>query len=192
MARSRKTYRRIGSAGFSAMEYIRLYQAPDHLLEVHSSGYTEAYRRYFFQDIQAIFIEKTRWGKIANVVVSVCGAFFLLLALVNGAGWVAGAIIGGFFGLFFLINLIAGPACAVFIQTAVQRQQLRPVTRLRTARRLLKRITPFIEQAQGTLSREELLGRLRGARLMPVTEAPVTSTAAPVEAPPVIDEPQSQ
>jgi hypothetical protein len=74
----------------------------------------------------------------------------------------------------------------------VQRQRLRPVTRLRTARRLLKRITPFIEQAQGSLSREELLGRLRGARLMPVTEAPITSAAAPVQAPPVIDAPQSQ
>ena len=192
MARSPKTYRRIGSAGFSAMEYIRLYQAPDHLLEVYSSGYTETYRRYFFQDIQAIFIEKTRWGKIANVVVGLCGLFFLMLALLNGAGWVASGIIGGFFGLFLLINSIAGPTCAVFIQTAVQRQRLRPVTRLRTARRLLKRITPFIEQAQGTLSREELLGRLRGARLMPATEAPVTSAAAPVEAPPVIDAPQSQ
>jgi hypothetical protein len=192
MARSPKTYRRIGAAGFSAMEYIRLYQAADHLLEVYSSGYTETYRRYFFQDIQAIFIEKTRWGNIASVVVSLTGLFFLMLALLNGAGWVAVGIIGGFFGLFLLINLIAGPTCAVFIQTAVQRQRLRPVTRLRTARRLLKRITPFIEQAQGTLSREELLDHLRGTRLMPVTAATVTSASVPVEAPPVIDAPHSQ
>src|SRR5947208_2826726 len=36
-----------------------LWLAPDHLLAVETSGYTENYRRFFFRDIQAFTIQRT-------------------------------------------------------------------------------------------------------------------------------------
>src|ERR1051325_12047208 len=149
MARAKKIYRRIGSGGFSAFDYVRLYQGPDHLLEVHSAGYAESYRRFFFTDIQSFAIEKTIWGRMGTIVLSFVGGFFLLVVLVSGGGVLAGGIIGGFFGLFLILNTLLGPTCAMYVQTAVQRQRLRAVMRVRTARRLFKRGGAEIRGAQG-------------------------------------------
>src|ERR1051325_4684303 len=180
MARAKKIYRRIGSGGFSAFDYVRLYQGPDHLLEVHSAGYAESYRRFFFTDIQSFAIEKTIWGRMGTIVLSFVGGFFLLVVLVSGGGVLAGSIIGGFFGLFLLANTLLGPTCAMYVQTAVQRQRLRAVMRVRTAHRLLNRAASEVRAAQGGSTEEEILSLLRQARQRPLTHA------TPMDAPPVI------
>ena len=51
------------------------------------------------------------------------------------------------------------------------------MNRIRTARRLLKRIRPFIDEQQGAVAREDLLVRMAGAKPTPTN---------PVDAPPVI------
>jgi hypothetical protein len=188
MAMRKKIYRRIAAGGFSAFEYVRLYQGPDHLLEVYSFGYTETYRRFFFGDIQAFTIQMTTWGKIGNIVLSLTGGLLTLLVLASGGGALGGVLVGGPFALILLVNLMLGPTCATYIQTAVQRQRLRGLNRVRTVRRLLARLATQIQAAQGAVAREELLRQLRDARVHPSVRNPAAPQTA-VEAPPVIDAP---
>jgi len=188
MAMGKKIYRRIAAGGFSAFEYVRLYQGPDHLLEVYSFGYTETYRRFFFGDIQAFTIQMTPWAKVGNIVLSLTGGFLTLLVLASGGGALGGALVGGPFAFILLVNLILGPTCATHIQTAVQLQRLRGINRVRTVRRLLARLATEIEAAQGVVTREELLRQLCDARVHPMAREPAAPQTA-LPAPPVIDAP---
>jgi len=73
----------------------------------------------------------------------------------GGAG-VALLIAGGVAGLIFLINLLAGPTCVCQLKTAVHQEELPALRRLRQARKIIGRLQPLIEQAQGVVSREEV------------------------------------
>src|SRR6185503_15449364 len=66
MPRAEKIYRRLPGRGMAVLQHARVYQGPDHLLQVVSTGYSEIYKRFYFRDIQAISIHKTHWGKIWN------------------------------------------------------------------------------------------------------------------------------
>jgi hypothetical protein len=83
--------------------------------------------------------------------------------------------------LLLVLNVVLGPTCTVLIETPVQRQRLVGITRVRRARRLIKRIEPDIQKSQGTFTREEILDRVRGVRVSSGARTAV------VEAPPVIE-----
>ncbi len=160
----------------AALQHARLYQGPDHLLQVVSTGYSEVYKRFYFRDIQAIIIQKTHWGKIWNGIWAFFTAMFGLPAFdMSGGQAIAMGSVGACFGLFLIGNIVLGPTCACFVRTAVQTERLSPVTRSRTARRFLKRIRLLIDSLQGSLSREDLLLRLR--------TAPASTAPAPNELP---------
>jgi len=55
-----------------------------------------------------------------------------------------------------IANHLRGPSCACRLQTAVGAEQLYAVNRLRTAARVLARIRPLIESAQGPFNPDEL------------------------------------
>jgi len=182
-----RIYRPIGIGSVSLFVRGRLYLGPDHLLEIQSFGYTENYRRYFFNDIQGFTIVKTRWATIGNIVLSLFGGFLVLAMVGAGAGALASGIVGGCFALFLLLNIIFGPTCIVYIQTPIQRQRLPGLNRLRRTRALLTQIEAHIQATQGAFSREDILDRVRALRLTPGT--PGTRLVQPIEAPPVIDTP---
>jgi hypothetical protein len=186
MARTEPVYRRLPGRGMAALQHARLYRGPDHLLQVVSTGYSENYKRFYFQDIQAIIIRKTHWGKFWTVIWAFFIAMFGLPAFaINGPPAIAIGSVAGFFGLFLIGNIVLGPTCACFVRTAVQTERLSPVTRVRTAQRLLKKLQPLIEPSQGSLSREEVLLRLR-AGASPTSRSVATP---PVTAEPVMDLP---
>lgn len=171
------------------MQNVRLYQGSDHLLQLSSTGFSEAYKRFYFRDVQAILIQKTHAGKFVN---GFWGLFLFIFGL-SASGMAGGAAIAmwsiaAFFGVCLLANTLAGPTCACYIRSAVQTERLTPLTRIRTARRLLKRIRPLIAEQQGSLSREDLLLRMAGAKGSPtnVAEAPPVMTHDSAGAPPVI------
>ena len=60
-----------------------------------------------------------------------------------------------------VINNLFGAACDVSIQTAVQKDNLVPLSRVKRAERALERIRPLILQAQGQFTPEETVLRLR-------------------------------
>jgi hypothetical protein len=189
MARAEQVYRRLPGRGMAALQHARLYRGPDHLLQVVSTGYSEIYKRFYFADIQAIILRKTHWGKFWTAVWASFTAMFGLPAFaINGPPAIAMGSVAGFFGLFLIGNIVFGPTCACFVRTAVQTERLSPVTRVRTARRLLKKLQPLIEPLQGSLSREELLLRLRtgGSPVPRTTTAPAQTPEPIMDLPPVI------
>jgi hypothetical protein len=191
MPQTEKTYRPLPGRGMAVLQHARVYQGPDHLLQVASTGYSESYKRFYFRDIQAISINKTHWGKIWNGIWSFFTALFGLPAFdMTGTTAIVMGSVAGFFGLFLIGNVALGPTCACFVSTAVQTERLAPVTRIRTARRFLKRVRPLIEASQGSLAREELLLRLRPPGSVEPARADALSVAQATNAePPAIARP---
>jgi hypothetical protein len=171
MSKAPKEYQRLPGRGmrvegnrlFAVSRSIcSLWLGGDHLLLVDRTGYTETYKRFYFRDIQAVVIRKTNKAAVGNYVMGLLVLVFAAWALnvVNLPGRVTLWIIVGFFGFFILLNFWRGPTCVTHIKTAVQTEQLPPWNRLRTARKAMKRIRPWLLQAQGDVSAEELRVRL--------------------------------
>lgn len=160
MAETNKPYRKLPGGGSLLLSYARLYRAEDHVLQVMSTGFSESYLRFYYRDIQGISLRKTHTGKIVNAVLGAVMLVFSSLLFVPGAE-PAGYFLMGLFGIPLLVNVAFGPTCAAHIQTAVQRQKLTSLGRLRAARNTLRMLLPLIESAQGgALTEEELHRRL--------------------------------
>ena len=88
MAKKNKEYKKIPGLkkGFLTGRYT-LWQGDDHLLQVYSRLGIEDYKRFYFNDIQAIIARKTQTGKIQNIVLAVFLLLFTLPAVLNDGGW---------------------------------------------------------------------------------------------------------
>ena len=134
-----------------------LWQGPDHLLAIDSKRFSEDYKRFYYNDIQAIITRQTNHGKIYNLILGAFCACFVLLALVSQEGWALFfMIITGAFFLALLVNWISGPTCVSHIQTAVQFERLPSLNRLKNANKAIKILRPLLENAQGILTPEAL------------------------------------
>jgi hypothetical protein len=124
-------------------------------------GYSEDYKRFYYQDIQAIIVRQTNRREILNLGLGLFGGLFSLIAWLAGDIWVW--ILGGlasvcFFGL--LINWLRGPTCVCHLRTAVQTEQLPSLNRLSTTRKAIARLRPLIAATQGGLSPEEVRAQM--------------------------------
>jgi hypothetical protein len=166
-------YRKLTRKERSLGGHTQIWMAPDHLLLVNSSRFTEKYQRFALADIQAIVVSD---GPDRIVLQT--------LAVLGSLAWGAGAFavdlpfgkylfaLTGFLFLTLAIRDIArGPRCRCFLHTAVNRWPLLPVSRQRIARRFLASVIPAIEVVQGALSAEQ------------ITE--IAATAEPPEAAPL-------
>ena len=166
-------YRKLSRKSHTLGGYSQLWMAGDHLLIVNSSNYVERYQRFAFSDIQSIVAAK---GGIywAAVIWTLIGVGMLLIA------WAAGPVRTFFLGVAGLgfaiaaIDLLRGPRCRCTIQTAVSRERLRALPRLRAAQKLIASITPIIEAAQGGLFLQTAAPGAQGV-------VPPLQEAAPVE-----------
>ena len=160
---------------------MQLWEGEDHLLVVQTNGYTEEYRRFHYRDIQALVVQRTRTGGIGSLILGLFTAITAVPILVSGTErWAL--IFPGLLFLFLLIHVLMGPTCRVRLITAVNQQSLDSIGRLRTFRRVLARIGPRIEQAQGTLAPEEIVARTDEVALRP--EAAPRMQARPAAAAP--------
>ena len=162
--------------GFSVAVASRtsLWLGKDHLLFVESNGYSETYKRFYFRDIQALIVQRTQVFTAVNLVLTIF--FVLALAPALVAQEIGMRIFlfsaAGFFGLPLLINILRGRTCRCFLRTAVQIEQLPPLSRVRRAQKVFARIRPLIAAAQGgELSPEMISTRMR--------EQLASSSAAP-------------
>ncbi|MBI5386988.1 MAG: hypothetical protein HZA90_20130 [Verrucomicrobia bacterium] len=187
MSAAPTTYRKLPGGGVSLATTYRLYEGPDHLLQVCSTGYSESYKRFYYRDVQAVIVQRNRmwqlWGWIWG------GNFALWLG-----GWLIGlatmpavemgyvVVVGVLLALAsvpVLANWLMGPTCSCHLRTAVQLEKLPSLGRLRKAEQLVARFKSLIEAAQGPLSPEALQ-----ASTVPsaVQEAPPVMASAPVAA----------
>ena len=158
-------YRKLPGRGIAFSGIGRLWIAEDHVLEAEWLLFHERYRRFFLKDIAAIVVRRSKARLYWNIAHGVLG--FGGAALAGGLWWggtfvneeagrmmlrVLAGMVAPFallFIVFFLINSLLGPTCRCHLQTtAAGWHPLAAPTRLRSARRLLARLTPLVEAAQ--------------------------------------------
>lgn len=133
--------------------YHTLWQGTDHLLQIYSRLGVEDYKRYYYDDIQAIVTRKTGTGKIQNIVVGALSGLFCLFAVTSSGGWsffhaaVAATIL-----LILMINVLRGPTCETVLLTAVQTEKLHSLHRLKKTEPVMNRLRSIIERRQGRIN----------------------------------------
>jgi len=167
MGGSRNTgYRRLPGRGpqktglFSHVgSRCRLYLGEDHILAVDSHGFSEDYKRFYFNDIQAFILRRTRRWEIGMALLAcacACAAG-LSLASVRSHGlanflWALSALCF----ILLLIHGLRGPTCVCHVATAVQEDLLPSLNRLRVAAEVIPLLESAIEYAQGRVIAEEV------------------------------------
>ena len=146
MAKPAPIYRKLPGVGRSLIQYVRLYEGPDHLLQVYSTGYSETYRRFYYRDIQALTIVRSNAWLIWLSVWGVLMGLFVVIAWGDKLPWLWP--VSGVFALFLLLSLIAGPGCVCTIQTPVQTERLPSLHRVWRLHAFLARVQPLIAAAQ--------------------------------------------
>jgi hypothetical protein len=128
-----------------------LWLAEDHLLSIDSASYAEEYKRFYFRDIQAFFICPTGRRAIWNGILAALLIMHLLVFGWMGASATTLVIVAVVLAIPLVLNNLAGPACKVYLRTAVQVEELPSLSRLPRAHRVLGRIRPLIAAVQGPL-----------------------------------------
>lgn len=147
--------------------YQRAFLGPDHLLILQRGSMTERHRKLYFNDIQSITIHATNINRYKILVtggLSLTSLVVLSVYLTNPAAATSAnaffivllAAAAGIPGFVAATNILLGPSCLCTIHTAVQREDLFCLYRLRAARRFIERVSPHIEKAQGVLSAEDI------------------------------------
>ena len=153
-----KEYIRLpGKHRYLMVNYFHLWRARDHLLSVSCWFGDEYYKRFYYKDIQTIIIRKTAMGKVHNGIMGGMAVLFGLMAFFTGeiGAWIFGSLASAT-TILLIVNVLRGPTCEGYIQTAVQKEKLKSLKRLRTAGKALDIIKKLIEQAQGVISDQEL------------------------------------
>ena len=171
-----------------------LWEGPDHLLYIESTGFilafSESYRRIDYSKIQAVTYGRTRtWGlTLAWQCLLLALSTWGLTAIVQHWNqWDAPTFFGSVTaigllgsGVSLIVNLIKGPTCICKLQTAVQVLRLKPVRRVREARRLADRLGELCLIHQGGIVNAEQIASLsqQGSRSPPLyMKAPFTGSA---------------
>jgi VIT1/CCC1 family predicted Fe2+/Mn2+ transporter len=158
MAQDTSQYHKLPGSqkGFLIGKYT-LWQGSDHLLQIFSRVGVEEYKRFYFNDIQAVITRRTALGTIQNIVMGFLVLIFTLPAVFFDGRWslfyaaVAAAML-----LLLVVGLIRGPTCKTILMTAVQTEKLHTLHRLKTTSKVMDRLRVHIHQTQGTLNREAL------------------------------------
>lgn len=156
---SESIYKRLTGKRRMLHQYTQLWLAPDHLLLIESSRMTEAYRRFYFADIQAITVTAKPSPIVMRVALASLSAVIIALSLtlIPIIGWkVLVAILGAIPALILVDDLVRGERCTVTLKTPVSTAILPPLSRTDAARRVISQLRPAIEQAQGAAWSPEL------------------------------------
>jgi len=156
MAKKNNEYQKLPGTkkGFIIGRYT-LWQATDHLLYVYSRVGVEDYKRFYFNDIQAVITRKTAVGKIQNIILGFFILLFALPAILFEGGWsIFYAIAAAVMFIFLLFNLYKGPTCETKLLTAVQTEKLNSLHRLKNSFKVMDHLRSYIQRVQGVLTRE--------------------------------------
>lgn len=163
------TYRRLPGRtawfrfGGSNSPSCSLWLGPDHLLKVERSTSRETYKRFFYRDIQSIFVEQSSRLRSLTALNGLIVLFVLILVALISQVSSGGAIFCGGFAVPFVIglmmNLALGSTCEVVLVTAVGSERLSSLSRLSRTVGAVQQITVEVERAQGALEFAQLVSR---------------------------------
>jgi hypothetical protein len=171
-----KKYKRLTGSRFTyKLGQCSFWIGKDHLLHIRISGYTETYKRFYFEDIEGFIIRKSWRRLIINIVfLSFMSAFLIMAIAAFSDGFEGGWIGFGFLALFnavvVVVNIVKGPGCHCHIRTRVQLEELPSITRIRQANRLIALLTPIIMVAQQIYADELSNGKLSQNGTNPFSE----------------------
>jgi hypothetical protein len=140
-----------------------LWLGKDHLLCVEATGCTERYKRFYFRDIQAITVQRTRAYFNANIILLPLVALSLFIGFVSDVHverivlWSIALALG----IPLIANLVRGPSCVCRIRTAVQEEEIPALAAIRKTTAVLARIRPLLAEAQGLVAPEEIPRRMQ-------------------------------
>ncbi len=150
-------YRRLPGKGLRREGFVAvartwgtLWLGRDHVLSVDTHLFSEDYKRFYFRDIQALVIGKTRRGMVWNIVLSLFLALWLLISFGQSGptGVTLWLIVAGVFALLLLINVFRGPTCTCYLITAVHQEVLPSLDRIKKAEKVSHILRKHIEKAQ--------------------------------------------
>ncbi|MBI2840772.1 MAG: hypothetical protein HYX75_20840 [Acidobacteria bacterium] len=150
MAVSDFRYLRLPGSGRRLVSVTRLWLGEDHLLQVERHSFGEDYRRFYFREIKLIVTQRTNRGRNMNIVFGVLTALLLLAIWASRSSvWEAWLVPAVCLGVLLISNALKGPTCVTRVHTAAQTAEIYSLNRLRRAHRVIDRLRPLIERAQG-------------------------------------------
>jgi len=171
------------------IKYVKLtrhaFVASDHLLSRSRSMFTESYKRFYFNEIQYIILQRTSGWHVRTILLLVLLAISMLPVLpllISGSvvlsfESVAWGLIGVTLAVIGLvINLIVGPGCQVIMRTPVGTQRLYGATTMRRARKIIDRLNEEITKVQGPLQVEQVAAA-NGAAAAPAPDTAANGAA---------------
>ena len=175
MAENQGSYKKLPgrAAGFLFGKH-RLWYGEDHLIAVSSAYASEKYQRFYFRDIGAFVVRRTKtrliWNIIFGVIAVLCIAPIPIIARFSQSPGTPFTFNFRLEGLLvwipvtlalicIIINTLKGASCSFWVQTAGGLTRLGAPVRVRGARKVINILSPLIVQAQA--------------------ERPVSSSAAP-------------
>ena len=154
MTASPSNYRRLPGRSFNVFHWDTVWYCDDHMLTVRALPGSDAYRRFFFRDIEAIVVRRTRarlWTNLVLLILALVGLFplaYLLSPFSPDRFFALMAVTSVVPLVLMVVNTVRGPTCDVRIQTAVQFERVAALSRVTTAELALSLLRPLIQQAQ--------------------------------------------
>jgi hypothetical protein len=147
------TYTKLTPRSRSLGGHTQLWLAPDHILLLTSTRFSEDYKRFSISDIQSIVVTELPPRLALPIVMILAALVWISLSFAvdsRSAKWFF-EITGVLALLWPFVDLARGPRCRSYLHTRVSRELLEPVNRMRTARRFLGVVRPIVEAVQGAL-----------------------------------------
>ncbi len=134
-----------------------MWTGEDHLLCLYSTGLSEDYKRFYYRDIQAITTQQTPQYIIQSVLLVLLTLVLAYPSIVlSGIPATIFMIMSGLFMAFLIVHLLRGPTCSCYLYTAVSKEELPSLNRLKNAVTALDIITSLIEDVQGRLRPDDI------------------------------------
>lgn len=160
MAERKQIYSRLTGRKRTLSGYTELWLGSNHILLLKSTHFAEEYRRFALADVQAIVVTSVAERTVVQVIGALAAIAWIsgALAVDSGFGKIFFGVTGALALTAVVVDIARGQRCVCYLQTAVSRERLAPVSRLRSAGTFLERIEPSIVAAQGTLTPDQLTG----------------------------------
>ena len=141
-------YKRLCS-GWHLFYRYTLWLGQDHLLHIATGNIVEEYKRFYFRDIQSLIVHKSKSLIVSSIVLAILAAVAASLTFALGdTDRIVAGIIAIILVMILVVNTIRGPGCVCYIQTAVQTQKLRSISRINNAQKIMNSLRPYIQRSQ--------------------------------------------
>ena len=141
-------YKRLCS-GWHVFYRYTLWSGRDHLLHIATGIFIEEYKRFYYRDIQSLIVHKSNSWIVWNFVLLFLAIVSALIAYaLDDIQRMGAVIITILLAMIVCISFIRGPGCVCYIQTDVQKQKLRSISRIRKAQKILDTLKPIIHRSQ--------------------------------------------